>query len=67
VCCRQTGSYPETGFEDIGALTPVNAITLPRSRLLDSASWEVATGDVDSEEVLCSPVFEDHLLCSDAL
>ena len=33
---RRLGSYPEVGFEEIGALTMVNSITLPRSRLLDS-------------------------------
>jgi len=33
---RRPGCGPETGFEEIGALTTVNNITLPRSGLLAS-------------------------------
>ena len=32
--CRPTGNYPKTGFEEIPALTMLNSIMLPRSRLL---------------------------------
>jgi hypothetical protein len=40
VCRRQTGHYPETGFEEIGLPAMVNSIRLPRSRLLARAEGE---------------------------
>ena len=54
--CMAPCSFPSTDL-----------VKSPTKRLLDSAPLGSRRGDVDSEEVPCSPGFEDHTVRSEWL